>query len=462
MATINPNIFREYDIRGVVEQDLPTDVVVQLGKGIGTYLKRQGASKFTIGRDGRLTSERIANDLKEGLRSTGLEITDVGMCPTAVLYFSVPHLLVDGGIMITGSHNPPEFNGIKMALGKTAVFGPQIQQIRRFIEEEDLERHPAPDAKTYKILDPYVEYLSQNLKLDRSVRMAMDSGNGVGGLVAPQIFRALGATVYDLYSEVDGTFPNHHPDPTVEKNLADLKKVVAEKNLEVGVGFDGDADRLGAIDRNGKVIWGDQLMILFARSILKNHPGATIIADVKCSENFFADVKKHGGNPLMWKTGHAHIKNKLWAETALLAGEMSGHLFFADRYFGFDDGIYAAGRLVEIVSRLDHPLDEELSDLPPAFNTPEIRVDCPDEVKFDLVDKVKASFKKKGYETIDLDGVRVKFDNGWGLARASNTQPTLVLRFEASSPEGLKKIENEFREVLDQEGGFKLVVSEGH
>ncbi len=280
----------------------------------------------------------------------------------------------------------------------------------------------------------------------------MDSGNGVGGLVAPQIFRALGATVTDLFSEVDGRFPNHHPDPTVEKNLADLKKAVKEKSLEVGVGFDGDADRLGAVDEHAKVIWGDQLMVLFARDVLRKNPGATIIADVKCSENFFADVRKHGGNPIMWKTGHANIKNKLWEETAPLAGEMSGHFFFADRYFGYDDGIYSACRLVEIASRLPHPLSVELADLPPTFSTPEIRVDCPDEVKFNLVDKVKAQFKKKGYETIDLDGVRVKFENGWGLVRASNTQPTLVLRFEANSEPGLSHIASEFRELLANEG----------
>ena len=451
---INPNIFREYDIRGVVAQDLPSDVVVELGKGIGTFIRRKGHTKLTIGRDGRLSSERIASDLMEGLRSTGLALTDVGMCPTPVQYFSISHLQMDGGIMITGSHNPPEFNGIKMTLGKTSIYGPMIQEIRGLIDAQDFEKAQGAPVGHYEILDPYITWLSSNLKLDRSVRMAMDSGNGVGGLVAPQIFRALGATVFDLFSEVDGTFPNHHPDPTVEKNLTHLKKVVAEKGLEVGVGFDGDADRLGAIDQNGKVIWGDQLMILFARSILKKNPGATVIADVKCSENFFSDVKKHGGNPLMWMTGHALIKNKLWAEKALLAGEMSGHLFFADRFFGFDDGIYAAGRLVEIVSQLPHSLAEELADLPPAFNTPEIRVDCPDDFKFKLVDKVKAAFKAQGLETIDLDGVRVKFDNGWGLVRASNTQPTLVMRFEARSPEKLEEIEQKVRKVLMQEGGF--------
>jgi phosphomannomutase/phosphoglucomutase len=452
---INPNIFREYDIRGVVTEDLPTDVVVTLGKGIGTLLRRMGAQQFTIGRDGRLSSERIAHDLKEGLVTTGLEITDVGQCPTPVLYFSAQHLMMDGGIMITGSHNPPEFNGIKIAYGKEAIYGDQIQDVRRIIESDAFTKAEPKPTMTYAILDPYVEWLTSNIKFERAVRIGLDSGNGVGGLVAPKIFRELGATVYDLFSNVDGHFPNHHPDPTVEKNLADLKKIVADKGLEVGVGLDGDADRLGAITGSGKVIWGDQLMVLFARSILRDHPGGTIIADVKSSETFFEDVRKHGGNPIMWKTGHALIKNKLWAENAVLAGEMSGHFFFADRYFGYDDGIYAACRLVEIVSRLDHTLADELSDLPATFSTPEIRVDCPDDVKFNLVDKVKAEFKKQGAETIDLDGVRVKFPDGWGLVRASNTQPTLVLRFEAKSPDALERIRSEFKAILAKEG-FEL------
>ncbi|HEY3296657.1 MAG TPA: phosphomannomutase/phosphoglucomutase [bacterium] len=454
---INPNIFREYDIRGVVVDDLTPEVVVALGKGIGTLLKRKGAQRFTIGRDGRLSSERIASDLKDGLTSTGIEITDVGQCPTPVLYFSAAHLSMDGGIMITGSHNPPEFNGIKVAFGKAAIYGEEIQAVRQLIEADDFDKASPLPVRKYSILDPYVSWLTTNIKFDRAVRVGIDSGNGVGGLVAPKIFRELGATVFDLYSDVDGRFPNHHPDPTVEKNLVDLKKLVADKGLDVGVGLDGDADRLGAITGNGKVLWGDQLMVLFARSILRQQPGATVIADVKCSENFFEDVRKHGGNPIMWKTGHALIKNKLWAEEAVLAGEMSGHFFFADRYFGFDDGIYAACRLVEIVSRLDHTLSEELSDLPPTFSTPEIRVDCPDEVKFALVDKVKAEFKKMGAQTIDLDGVRVKFPDGWGLVRASNTQPTLVLRFEAKSQQALDRIIAEFKSLLAKEG-FELKV----
>lgn len=454
--TINPNIFREYDIRGVVEQDLTPEAVVLLGKGIGTLIRRKGAEKFTIGRDGRLSSERIADDLKQGLLSTGLKITDVGQCPTPVLYFSAAHLETDGGIMITGSHNPPEFNGIKMAYGKTSIHGKMIQEIRRLIEAQDFETASPQPVETYDIFDPYISWLTSNLKLCRAVKVGVDSGNGVAGLAAPRIFREIGATVYDIYSEVDGRFPNHHPDPTVEKNLTDLKRIVADKSLEVGVGFDGDGDRLGAIDRNGKVIWGDQLMILFARQILRKHPGAPVIADVKCSDNFFSDVRRRGGNAIMWKTGHALIKSKLWEEKALLAGEMSGHFFFADRYFGFDDGIYAAGRLLEITSRLDHPLDEELSDLPPTFNTPEIRVDCPDEKKFAVVEKVADALRKKGLEIIDMDGVRVNFGGGWGLVRASNTQPTLVLRFEASSPELLKEVEQKMRDVLSEEGGFEF------
>jgi phosphomannomutase/phosphoglucomutase len=448
---LNPNIFREYDIRGLVETDLTSEVVYELGRGIGTFIRRKGAKKFTLGRDGRLSSERISCDLKKGLLSTGLDLIEVGQVPTPVLYFSAVHLQTDGGIMVTGSHNPPEFNGIKMAHGKTSIHGAMIQEIRALCEKQDYEQGHSVSA-SYSILPDYIAWLTANLKLERKVRVGVDSGNGVAGLCAAQIFREIGAEVFDLFGDVDGRFPNHHPDPTVEKNLVALKKTVADNKLELGVGFDGDADRLGAIDGNGKVVWGDQLMILFARSILKDLAGAKVIADVKCSENFFADVKKHGGNPIMWKTGHALIKSKLWEEKAALAGEMSGHFFFADRFFGFDDGIYSAGRLLEIVSRLPHSLADELSDLPATFSTPEVRVDCPDEVKFDVVDKVKASFKARGLETIDLDGVRVKFDGGWALCRASNTQPTLVLRVEAQSQAKLDSILEDVARVLKDAG----------
>jgi phosphomannomutase/phosphoglucomutase len=453
---VNPLIFREYDIRGVVERDFQKETVVTLGRGIGTLMKRQGAREITLGRDGRLSSERIAQELAEGLSSCGLRITDTGLCPTPVHYFSIAHLKKDGGVMVTGSHNPPEFNGIKLTLGKGSIFGKDIQKIRRLIEDEDFEKGAPSAIERYEILEPYIAYIVKNLRLPRGVRVGMDSGNGTAGLVAPIIFRELGCEVYDLYSEVDGRFPNHHPDPTVEANLADLKKLVAEKKLEVGVGYDGDADRLGAIDGKGRVLWGDQLMILFSRSILKKNPGAAIIADVKSSDNLFADVKAHGGRPIMWKTGHALIKRKLWEEKALFAGEMSGHLFFADRYFGYDDGIYASGRLVELVAELGHSIEEELADVPPTSTTPEIRVDCPDERKFEVVQKTRDALRRKGLPIFDLDGVRVTFPGGWGLVRASNTQPVLVLRFEADSPERLSQIRKEVENTLAEAGGFSL------
>lgn len=453
---INPLIFREYDIRGVVDRDFQKETVITLGRGIGTLMKRQGAREITLGRDGRLSSERIAQELAEGLSSCGLRITDTGLCPTPVHYFSIAHLKKDGGVMVTGSHNPPEFNGIKLTLGKESIFGKDIQKIRRLIEDEDFEKGAPSAMERYEILEPYIAYIVKNLSLPRGVRVGMDSGNGTAGLVAPIIFRELGCEVYDLYSEVDGRFPNHHPDPTIEANLADLKRLVAEKKLEVGVGYDGDADRLGAIDGKGRVLWGDQLMILFSRSILKKNPGAAIIADVKSSDNLFADVKAHGGRPIMWKTGHALIKRKLWEEKALFAGEMSGHLFFADRYFGYDDGIYASGRLVELVAELGHSIEEELADVPPTSTTPEIRVDCPDERKFEVVRRTRDALRRKGLPIFDLDGVRVTFPGGWGLVRASNTQPVLVLRFEADSPERLSQIRKEVENTLAEAGGFSL------
>jgi phosphomannomutase/phosphoglucomutase len=452
----NPLIFREYDIRGVVERDLQRETVIALGRGIGTLMKRQGAREITLGRDGRLSSERIAQELAEGLAFCGLKITDTGLCPTPVHYFSIAHLKKDGGVMITGSHNPPEFNGIKMTLGKGSIFGKDIQKIQHLIEGEDFEKGAVLQVERREILEAYIEYIVKNLDLPRGVRVGMDSGNGTAGLVSPKIFRELGCEVFDLYSNVDGRFPNHHPDPTVEANLIDLKKLVADKKLEVGVGYDGDADRLGAIDGNGRVLWGDQLMILFSRSILKKNPGAAIIADVKSSDNLFADVKAHGGRPIMWKTGHALIKRKLWDEKALFAGEMSGHLFFADRYFGYDDGIYASGRLIELIAQLDHSIEEDLSDVPRTWATPEIRVDCPDERKFEVVQKTRDALRRKGLPIFDLDGVRVTYPGGWGLVRASNTQPVLVLRFEADSPERLSQIREEVENILAEAGGFSL------
>lgn len=446
---MNPQIFREYDIRGVVEKDLLPEVVKKLGLGFATYLSRLGKKKIVVGRDGRLSSPALRDALVSGLLAGGLEITDIGVCPTPIFYFSLFHYNQEGGVMITGSHNPPEFNGFKICVGKETIFGEEIQKLRRIIEKEEF-RQGQGTLTNQEIIPFYQDYLRQNIKLQRKIKIAVDSGNGTAGAVAPQIFHSLGCEVEELYSEIDGLFPNHHPDPTIPENMKDLIAKVKETGAEVGFGYDGDADRIGVVDHLGNIIWGDQLLILFARDILKKNPGATIISEVKCSQNLYEDIARHGGRGIMWKAGHSLLKSKMKAEKALLGGEMSGHIFFADRYFGYDDAIYASCRLLEILSQTEKKIPELFSDLPQTFSTPEIRVDCPDEIKFNLVEKVKDYFRQK-YPIVDVDGVRILFPDGWGLVRASNTQPALVLRFEARSPERLEEIralvENSVKEI---------------
>jgi len=435
---MNPQIFREYDIRGVVEKDLSPEVVKRLGQGYATYLSRFRKKKIVVGRDGRLSSPSLRDSLIQGLLAGGMEIIDIGVCPTPVFYFSLFHFDQEGGIMITGSHNPPEFNGFKVCVGKETIYGEEIQNLRRIIEEGNFVQ--GSGTITYKeIIPTYQDYLWQNIRLQRKIKIVIDSGNGTAGAVAPKIFRTLGCEVEELYSEIDGRFPNHHPDPTIPENMKDLITKVKETGAEVGFGYDGDADRIGVVDHLGNIIWGDQLLILFARDILKKNPGATIISEVKCSQNLYEDIARHGGRGIMWKAGHSLLKSKMKAEKALLGGEMSGHIFFADRYFGYDDAIYASGRLLEILSQTEKRIPELFSDLPKTYSTPEIRVDCPDEIKFNLVEKVRDSFRQE-YPIVDVDGVRIIFPDGWGLVRASNTQPVLVLRFEARSPERLKEI----------------------
>jgi phosphomannomutase/phosphoglucomutase len=435
---MNPQIFREYDIRGVVEKDLSPEVVKKLGQGYATYLSRFRKKKIVVGRDGRLSSPSLRDSLIQGLLAGGMEIIDIGVCPTPVFYFSLFHFDQEGGIMITGSHNPPEFNGFKVCVGKETIYGEEIQNLRRIIEEGNFVQ--GSGTITYKeIIPTYQDYLWQNIRLQRKIKIVIDSGNGTAGAVAPKIFRTLGCEVEELYSEIDGRFPNHHPDPTIPENMKDLITKVKETGAEVGFGYDGDADRIGVVDHLGNIIWGDQLLILFARDILKKNPGATIISEVKCSQNLYEDIARHGGRGIMWKAGHSLLKSKMKAEKALLGGEMSGHIFFADRYFGYDDAIYASGRLLEILSQTEKRIPELFSDLPKTYSTPEIRVDCPDEIKFNLVEKVRDSFRQE-YPIVDVDGVRIIFPDGWGLVRASNTQPVLVLRFEARSPERLKEI----------------------
>ncbi len=446
---MNPDIFREYDIRGKFPDDLNSKTACDLGRAFGTYYHLHGANKISVGHDCRESYPELKDALIKGLIETGMNITYLGMVPTPLLYYSIHELKLDGGIQITGSHNPPEYNGFKICLGKATIYGEEIQKIREIHEGRNIRKGEGGLVNT-DVIKPYLKYLEENLKPGKiKRRVIIDAGNGVGGLVAPQVYRAMGVDVIPLFCEPDGSFPNHHPDPTIPENLVDLKRLVDEKDADLGISFDGDADRIGVVDKEGNVIWGDQLMIIFARDILKRNPGASIIGEVKCSQVLYDDIKKQGGNPIMWKAGHSLIKGKMKETGALFAGEMSGHLFFADRYYGFDDAIYAGARLLEILTTQEKGVRELLSGIPKMVNTPEIRMDCPDDKKFNVVKKLVAEFKKE-YEVIDVDGARVLFDGGWGLIRSSNTQPVLVLRFEATDEKRLKKIRSVFMEKLER------------
>jgi len=435
---INPQIFREYDIRGVVDRDLTLAIVKRLGQGFGTSMIQRNKLNLVVGRDGRLSSESFAEALIEGLLSTGCNVTDIGLCPTPAYYFSIFHLDKDGGIMVTGSHNPPEFNGFKVSVGKSTIFGEEIQNLGRLVEKGEFSSGKGSLQKE-EIIRPYQDYIRKNIKLEKPLKVVIDAGNGTAGVVAGPLLKDLGCEVEELYCEVDGRFPNHFPDPTIPGHLKDLIGRVKKTRADVGIGYDGDADRIGVVDDQGNIIWGDQFMILFSREILKERKGATFVAEVKCSQNLFNDIEKHGGKAIMWRTGHSLIKEKMREEKAVLGGEMSGHIFFADRYFGYDDAIYASCRLVELLSKTDKKLSQLLSDVPKTFITPEIRVDCPDEIKFRVVETVREALRKD-YPVIDVDGARVKFEDGWGLVRASNTQPVLVLRFEAPTENRLQEI----------------------
>jgi phosphomannomutase/phosphoglucomutase len=432
------NIFREYDIRGLVEQEISDGDVITLGKAMGTYMDLNGVKRLTMGRDCRLSADRYRELLLEGLLSTGRQVVDVGTCPTPLLYFSVWHYEAEGGVMITASHNPPEYNGFKILAGKSTIHGEEIQKIRRIAESGDFARGKG-ELISEEIVGPYMDQVAGIIELQGPLKWAVDGGNGTGGPVAVPLMERLGIEVVPLYCDMDGRFPNHEPDPTVLENLKDLSRTVTEQGLRAGVAYDGDTDRVGAVDENGNPIWGDMLLAIFARSILADHPGATFIGEVKCSKNLYDDIKSRGGNPVMWKAGHSLIKKKMAETGAVLAGEMSGHMFFKHRWYGFDDAIYASLRLAELLSANPEPISTWLADLPPVVSTPEIRVDTPDEIKFEVVDRVKEAFAGK-YDVVDVDGVRVTFKDGWGLVRASNTQPALVLRFEAESQARLDEI----------------------
>ncbi|MCB2190689.1 MAG: phosphomannomutase/phosphoglucomutase [Deltaproteobacteria bacterium] len=435
---MNANIFREYDIRGVVDKDINDADVVTLGKAIGTYMADKGVETITLGRDCRLSADRYRDLLSEGLLSTGRQIKDIGVVTTPMLYFSVFHFQADGGVMITASHNPGDYNGFKVMIGKGTIYGAEIQKLYQIAEAGEFTQGQGSKEEV-DIITPYSDYLAEHIDIPKKLKIAVDSGNGTAGPVVLPIMQRLGIEVTPLYCEMDGTFPNHEPDPTVPANLTDLIAAVKDKGLQAGVAFDGDCDRVGVVDEKGQIIFGDMLLAIFARSIVKDNPGALFIAEVKCSKNLYDDIEKHGGKALMWRTGHSLIKQKMAETGALLAGEMSGHMFFKHRWFGFDDGIYAALRFCELLAATDEPLSTWLADMPPVVSTPEIRVECADDIKFQVVDEVKKAMSGD-YEVIDVDGVRVNFPDGWGLVRASNTQPALVLRFEAQSEARLDEI----------------------
>ena len=443
---LKPTIFREYDIRGVADVELLDEGIEQLGRAIGTYLQRNTGRKVSVGRDTRLSSNRLRNALVKGLVASGCEVTDIGVAPTPVLYYSVFHLKADGAVMITGSHNPSEYNGFKVVSGASTIHGESIQTLRRMIEQGDFTSGQGSEG-SFDAVTPYVEEVHSQFRFSRRLKVVVDAGNGAGGPAMRRILEKLNVQATELFFEMDGRFPNHHPDPTLPENLRTLIETVSEQRADLGIAFDGDGDRIGAVDDQGNIVWGDQLMIVYSREILSRKPGATFIGEVKCSQALYDDIEKNGGRGIMWKTGHSLIKAKMKQEQAELAGEMSGHMFFADRYYGFDDALYAACRLMEIVANSGKSLSALLADVPKTVVTPEIRVDTPDDVKFDVVREVTNHFRAK-YEVNDIDGVRIHFPAGWGLVRASNTQPALVMRFEAASPELLRGYQTEVEQAV--------------
>jgi phosphomannomutase/phosphoglucomutase len=456
---INPVIFREYDIRGTVDTELTPEFARVLGRAYATLAIENNLNKIGVGHDCRLSSPSYAQALAEGIADEGLDVVMSGMGPTPQLYFSVFSNDLGGGIQVTGSHNPPDMNGFKILLGKKTLSGSQIQDLKTRCEK--VISKPICSKRgtitSIEVAAPYVQYLIANSKShmgSRKLKVVVDGGNGVGGMIGPEVLRGLGVEVIELFCEPDGRFPNHHPDPTVLKNVQDLIQAVKNHKADFGIGWDGDADRIGVVDEKGDPVFGDMLLLIYGRVILKEKPGATIIGDVKCSSSLFDDLTKRGANAIMWKTGHSLIKGKLLETHGELAGEMSGHIFFKHRFFGFDDALYASARLVEIMSSHSGTLSSLLNDLTPMVSTPEMRVDCPEEIKFRIAQEAQAAFKEFKVETID--GVRVTFDHGWGLVRASNTQPVLVMRFEATTPALLESYKST---VLERIEGIKARLS---
>lgn len=443
---VNRQIFREYDIRGVYEKDLKGKIPYYMGRALGTYLKRKKLSITSVGGDNRLTTPEIKEKLINGLIDSGCNVIDIGTVPTPLLYFSVHFYKYDAGVMVTASHNPPQFNGFKMITADGSIYGKEIQHLADLIEKEDFEKGNGKYEEKNAV-DDYINFMKERFNFKRKFKVGIDTGNGTAGPLIAKLFRELKIEFVGLYMESDGNFPNHLPDPVIPENLKDLIKIVKENNLDCGFGFDGDGDRLGVVDEKGNILWGDQLLIIYSKEILRNKKGEKIIFDVKCSKALEEEIEKEGGIGIMWKTGHSLIENKLHQEKAPLAGELSGHLYFADEYFGFDDAIYACLRLLRIMDKEGKNLSEFLEGVKKYYSTPEIRIEVPDDKKFEIVENVKNFYKEK-YPISDIDGVKVYYPYGWALLRASNTQPALVVRIEAEENEQLEEIKKEFMEVI--------------
>ena len=451
-----PEIFKAYDIRGIVDRTLTVEAVEAIGQAIGSEAQARGKRAVCIGRDGRLSGPMLAQALSRGLQKSGVDVIDIGRVTTPILYFATHHLGTGSGVMVTGSHNPPDYNGLKMVLAGETLSGDDIQNLRRRLETGDLKRG-AGSMRSQDVGNAYLERVTGDIKLKRKMRIAVDCGNGIPGAFAPALYRKLGCEVEELFCEVDGTFPNHHPDPSQPENLKDLIAALKKGNAEIGLAFDGDGDRLGVVTKAGKVIFPDRQLMLFAADVLKRNPGAEILFDVKCTRNLAPWIRKHGGKPTMWKTGHSLIKAKMKETGALLAGEMSGHIFFKERWYGFDDGLYAGARLLEFLSSVPD-ISAALDELPDSLNTPELQIKLKEGENYALIEKLQKTARfPDAREVITIDGLRVEYSDGFGLARSSNTTPVVVLRFEADDETALKRIQADFRRVLSQAApGAKL------
>lgn len=446
------HIFREYDIRGVYETDFDNEFAKNLGQAFASFLKdKQGETPtLSIGYDARLSSPGIVEAVIEGFTAAGAKVFNLGLITTPMSYFSMFQMGLSGGIMVTGSHNPPEYNGFKLSMGKTTIFGDQIQELKSYVEQKQFHSGSG-NCEDYDISDEYISRYKEEFKDMKNINAVLDCGNGAAGAIVRRLYNAAGVSPEILFEKPDGTFPNHHPDPTVEKNTVDLKAAVKERGAVVGIGFDGDADRIGIVDENGRFILGDEIMMIIARDILKKNPGAKIIGDVKCSDRLYHDIRENGGQPIMWKTGHSLIKNKIKAENSPFGGELSGHIFFSDRNYGYDDAPYAGLRLLEILSNSGKTIDELLAGVPKSFSTPEIRTETTEENKVVLVKKLQEHFAnpKENISVNTIDGVRVSYPDGWALVRSSNTQPVITIRFESHTEEGLTRIQGNMMELIN-------------